>query len=330
MRPLWGNLSICPHLDHLELPYHTSGELFSISHLKVWGDTQEPHNDMAYLLVHTEDTSGAESYSLALVWISPHQAQTSMMEEALGTLSTCLSSVPDWAYVLAQLYEGSNHTPLPKDKHLGILPWGKAEESPYGQISQLKVCQLLSAGPQVVYPVGLNGGNQPVTINLPELLHSSSSVTTDEHPYMRIDIPLPTPEEPEHTTLPLGGAQATPAATTPKTPWKPRTTLMAEVNNLLKQGMVDDFNCKSGHSAMGKEAATEADMPLLHKAEVPTPPLDTSLQASVEEVEASLESNPINIPPTAAACCSHSNSPMVDLMGASGRHQPSCQLHAFS
>ena len=79
----------------------------------------------------------------------------------------------------------------------------------------------------------LNGGNQLVTINLPELLHSGSSITTDEHPHMRIDIPLPTPEEPECTTPPLGREHATLAATTPKTPWKPRITLMAEVNYLL-------------------------------------------------------------------------------------------------
>ena len=148
-------------------------------------------------------------------------------------MSTCISSGPNWPYVFAQLYKGSNHTPLPMDKHLGILPQGKAEESPYGQISQLKVCQLLSARPQVIYPVGLNKGDQLVTINLLELLHSSSSITTDEHPYLQIDIPLPTPEEPEHTTLPLGRALATPAATIPKTPWKPRITLMAEVDDLL-------------------------------------------------------------------------------------------------
>ena len=147
MRALWGNLSICPHLNYLELPYHTSGELLSISHLKVWGDAQEPHNNMAYLLVHTEDTSEAESYGMALVWISPHQAGASMMEEALGTLSACISSGPNWLYVLAQLHKGSNHTPLPKDKHLGILPQGKAEESPYRWISQLEVCQLLSTRP---------------------------------------------------------------------------------------------------------------------------------------------------------------------------------------
>ena len=147
MRAIWGDLSICPHLDLLELPCHTLGEFQSISWLKIWGTTQESHNDMAYLLVCTEGDSEAESYSMALVWTSPHQAQVSMMEEELGTLSACISSGPDWPYVFTQLYKGSNHTPLPKDKHLGILPQGKAEESPHGQISQLKVCQLLSTGP---------------------------------------------------------------------------------------------------------------------------------------------------------------------------------------
>ena len=109
--------------------------------------------------------------------------------------------------------------------------------------------------------MGLNGGNQSVTKNLPEPLHSGSSITSNEHSYLRIDIPLPTPEESEHTTLLLGGAHATLAATTPKTPWKPRITLTAEVNDLLNRGMEDDYNHKSEHSVMGKEAAIEADIP---------------------------------------------------------------------
>ena len=156
------------------------------------------------------------------------------MEEAIGTLSACISSGPNWLYVLTQLYKGPNHTPLPKDKHLGVLPKGKVEESPYGQISQLKVHQLLSARPQVVYPVGLNGLNQPVTIDLPEPLHNGSSITTDEHPHLRIDIPIPSPEDLECTSLPLGGVHAISTATTPKTPCKPRISLMAEVHDLLK------------------------------------------------------------------------------------------------
>ena len=141
---------------------------------------------MAYLLVCTEGGSEAKSYSMALVWISPHQAQASTMEEALGTLSTYISSGPSWPYVFAQLYKGFNHIPLPKDKHLGILPQGKVEESPHGQISQLKVHQLLSTGPKVIYPVGFNGCNQSVTNNLLEPLCSSSSITTDEHPLYKL------------------------------------------------------------------------------------------------------------------------------------------------
>ena len=82
--------------------------------------------------------------------------------------------------------------------------------------------------------------------------------------------------------------------------------------------MANDYKCQSEYSAMGREAATEVDIPLSHKAEVPAPPLDTSSQGSVEEVEASLESDPINISPTVATCNSCSDSPMVCFMGLQG------------
>ena len=132
---LWGNLNICPCLKYPELPYHTSGELLSMSHLKIWGDIQEPHNDMVYLLVHTGDALGAASYGMALVWISPHQVRASTMEEAVGTLSTCISSGPNWLYALAQLYEDSNHTPLPKDKHIGVLPRERQSRALMGRLA---------------------------------------------------------------------------------------------------------------------------------------------------------------------------------------------------
>ena len=173
---------------------------------------------MAYLLVHIRDALEAQDYGLSLLWISPNQVQVPTMEEAVGTLSAYITSGPDWPYALAQLYKGFSHTPLPRDKHLGILPQGKAEESPYGQISQLEVHQLLSAGSRVIYPVGLNGNEEPVMTTLPELLHSGASITTNEHPYMRINIPTPSPEEPEPTTLPLGEVHTIPAANSPKTP----------------------------------------------------------------------------------------------------------------
>ena len=250
---------------------------------------------------------------MALVGISPHQAWASMMAEALEILSTCAPSGPNWPYILIQLYEGTNHAPLPKDKHLGVLPQEKAE-SPCGQISQLEVCQLLSARPQVVYPVGLNGGNQSVTIDLPGLLHGGSSVTTDEHPYMKINIPSPTPEEQDGANLPLGRGHATQTIAMPKTPWKPRVTLMAKVGELLTQGMTEDYDHEPEHSTMEKELATKADISPPSKMEVPALQLDTSSQASVPETEASIDSNPIHNSPTAVANSSHSDSPAMDLL----------------
>ena len=162
--------------------------------------------------------------------------------------------------------------------------------------------------------MSLNGGDQPVTINLPEPLHSSSSVTTNEHPHMRIDIPLLSPEEPECTTPPLGGACTILVVTTPKTLWKPRISLRAEVDDLLDQAVVDNSSPESEHSTTGKVATAEVVMSLSHKSEAPTPLIDTSSQASVEEGEASLESNPVTISPTVAVYSSCSGSPTVDLM----------------
>ena len=294
MRALYGNLSICPILCHIDLPYHMVGELLSISHLKIWEDTQKPQVSMVYLLIKVEDTSRVEGYGMALVWISPHQAQASTMVEALGILSTCTPSGPNWPYVLIQLYEGTNHVPLPKDKHLGVLPQA---ESPCGQISQLEVHQLLSARPRVIYVVGLNGGDQSVTMDLSGLLHGGSSITTDEHLYMRIGIPSPTPDEQDGVELPLGGGHSTETIVMPKTPWKPRVTLTAEVGELLTWGMREDYDCELEHSAMEKELATEAEISPPLKTEVPALPLDTSSQASVPETEASIESNPsMNLP----------------------------------
>ena len=180
-------------------------------------------------------------------------------------------------------------------------------------ISQLEVWQLLSAGPGVIYPVGLNGGHQSVTIDLPGPLHSGSSVTTKEHPYMKIDIPSPTPEEQDGANPPLGGGHATQAIAMPKTPWKPRVTLMAEVGELLTQGMTEDYDCEPEHSTLEKELATKADISPPPKTELPVLPLDTPSQASVPETEASIESNPIHNSSTAVANSSCSDSPTMDL-----------------
>ena len=98
-----------------------------------------------------------------------------------------------------------------------------------------------------------------------------------------------------------------------KTPWKPRITLTAEVDNLLTWGMTEDYDCEQEHSTMAKELATKADTSPPQKMEVPALPLDTSSQVSVAEKEASMESNPVHDSPTAVAYSSCSDSPTMDL-----------------
>ena len=291
MRALWGSLEICPPTDHIDLPCHTAGELLSIGHLKVWGDAQKPHLSMAYFLVHADNTSEAGNYGLAIVWIDSCKARMVLMGEALEALSSHTLKGSDWPYVLIQSYEGANHTPLPKDGHICVLPQGEAE-SPSGQISQLKICQLLSTGPSVVFPMELNQGNQSVTIDLPESLHMGSSVITDEYPYIEVNIPTLVPEEQGNTNLPLGKKCDTATANQSKTSWKPRITLLAEVNGLIGWGMTDDYDQESEHSAMADVPSTEAVTSSPSKRKKPVLLLDTHSQTSAAKTEAFVEGNP--------------------------------------
>ena len=163
------------------------------------------------------------------------------MGEALEALSSHTPKGSDWPYILVQSYKGANHMPLPKDGHVCVLPQGEVGNLS-GWISQTKICQLLSTRPSVVFPMELNQGNQSVTTDLPESLHMGSSVINDEYPYIEVNIPTLVPEEQDNANLPLGKKCNTATADQPKTSWKPRITLTAEVKDLISQGMTDDYD----------------------------------------------------------------------------------------
>ena len=312
MKALWGSLEICPPTNHISLPQHMAGELHSIGCLKVWGDAHKLHLGMVYLLVQVDDTLEAGNYSLAIVWVDSHQARIVLIGEALESLSSLTSKGSNWPYTLIQLYEGANHTPLPKDRHVCILPQGEVG-SPSWQISQLKICQLLSDRLLVIFPKELNGGDQSVTIDLPKSLHMGSSVTADKYPYIEVNIPTLVPEEQGHANLPLGEKQDSAIADQPKTPWKPRITLIAELNKLIDRGMMDNYDQESEHSTVAEVPLPEADALPPLKREKPVLLLDTQSQTSAVETEASMESNPAGTSPMVAAHSSHSSSPMAHL-----------------
>ena len=83
MASLWENFNICPQLHWLELPCHSQEELFSKRSLKVWGDAQKPHPDIAYLLVWVEDTKRDRCYGISLVWVHPNEVRVATMKEVV-------------------------------------------------------------------------------------------------------------------------------------------------------------------------------------------------------------------------------------------------------
>ena len=311
LKALWGSLSICPMVTCIRLPLHTAEELDLIRHLKVWGNAQMPHPNRAYLLVRVDDTPNAKTYGLALVWVNLLQARVAAMADALDTLATFTCEGPDWLYILIQLYEGANHMPLPANKHLGVLAQEKTE-GPSGQISQLKIHQLLSIGSLVVVPVELNGGEQAVTVDLPEPLCTGSSITSNDHPFIEVNIPSPTMEDQGCMTATQGGQQDTLPATIPKTPWKPRIALATQVAELLDRGMTNNYDQESEHSVTA-DHATQAETSPTRKTEEPLLPLETSSQTSVDGTDASIESTPVDATLVTAVCSSRSDSPIEEL-----------------
>ena len=219
----------------------------------------------------------------------PHQVRVTTIEEAVDSLITYPSSGVNWPYALAQLCEDPHHTPLSKNKHLGVLPQGKAWETFCGWISQLEVCQLLAAGPQVVYPIGLNGQDEPIITTLPDLLGSNISLITSEHNYLEIDIPLPPMEEPDRKMLPLKDIPTVLETSPPKSHLKPEDTITMDVSNLLSQAVLEVSSCESQQSPPRRPTTAVVLMSLPQRPEGLLPPANTSSQASIEEGEASLE-----------------------------------------
>ena len=152
----------------------------------------------------------------------------------------------------------------------------------------------------------MNRHDEPIITTLPGQLSSSVSIIASNHPYLEIDIP-PRGES-DTKVLPIGEASIIQTTNPHKSPPNPEGSVTAEVNHLLDQAIMEVSSGKSEQSSLEKN--TTEDSP--QKSEVTVPPVNTSSQASIKEVEGSLEDIPANISPIAAIYSSGSASPLVD------------------
>ena len=112
----------------------------SLIGLKALGERQKSCHDITFLLVLTrEEATGDRKYGLLTVWVNPSQARVPSMEEAVGKLTTWISSGPNWPYTLVQLHKGTHHAPLPQRGALGH-PTSKRGRSNSLQVDQPTGC----------------------------------------------------------------------------------------------------------------------------------------------------------------------------------------------
>ena len=88
---------------------------------------------------------------------------------------------------------------------------------------------------------------------------------------------------------------------------------MVEITDLVNQGMLDNYEQESDHSAVAEVPSTEVDTSPPLKREKPILLLDTHSQTSTAETEASGESNPANASPMAGAHSTCSSSPIAHI-----------------
>ena len=178
---LWGHHDICPLYDQFHVASVTQSELSSLTSLKAWGNREKFQSDIAFLLVLTKECTVEDRvYGLSTMWVNPYQARVSTVVEAVKQLAPMIPARPNWPYALVWLNADVCHVPLPKEGHLIILMEGGTSSATGRQISQIDVCQLLSSGSQVVYPVGLNGCEIPVIMSLPKSLAKGTTMLGGE------------------------------------------------------------------------------------------------------------------------------------------------------
>ena len=122
---IWGHLDICPLLNQFHLASISHSELYSLTSLRAWGDTEKFCSNINYLLVSTEDGAASDRvYGLSAVWVNLFQARVSTVEETFRQLTALTFSGPNWPYALVQFNEDTCHAPLPKEGHLCVQTGG--------------------------------------------------------------------------------------------------------------------------------------------------------------------------------------------------------------
>ena len=209
--------------------------------------------------------------------------------------------------------------PLPKEGQLSVQVVGGTSSTTCRRVSQLQVCQLLSSGSQIVYPVGLNGCEVPVITSPPEPMAKGVNLLSSEPIYLKVDILQSNTEGPELKALPLGSHSPILTAS-PVRPPPPKAeeevSMTMEVRELLSWAGLDTSEHASGSSTPKRQEPVVLVTSLPTKPVDFPKPVDTSSQVSTsdhaEMEDTSLEEIPDPSSSTAKAPGSSGDAPPPD------------------
>ena len=201
---------------------------------------------------------------------------------------------------------------------------GGTSSATYNRVSQLEVCQLLSSGSQVIYPVGLNGCEVPVIASPPESLAKGANLLGGKPIYLKVDILQSIMEGPKLKVLPPVIQSSLLIASpirAPPSKAEGEVSMTMEVREFLSQVRLDMSGHTSGNSTPKRLDPMLLVTPLPTKPEDFPQPVDMSSQVNTPD-DAEMEDASLEEIPTAS-------SPTAETPGPSGGTPPSDAAHLW-
>ena len=174
------SLDFCPEVTQFQVHTITQGQLTALSQVGVWGDTEKPHQDMAFLLIMLSLAVGCKwVFGLTAVWMQSHQVCLPTLADSAQMLLLLADDGANLPYAYIRMNNPVAHMLLSSKGHTGIMTGNLPSQNACSCLHQLCMWQLLQCRRQVVCQDGLNGGLEPLMFNFKELPHWNVA-NTDE------------------------------------------------------------------------------------------------------------------------------------------------------
>ena len=165
-----GSFNFCPLVESFQVRVIMQAQLNTLSMVGVWGDSEKPRQDMAFLLIALSLTVRCKRvFHLTAVWAHPHQACFLTLEGVAHKLVLLADDNRDWLYAFLWLNNAISHAPLSNEVHISAMTDDMPSTDACDQLHQLQVCKLLQHKDRVVCPEGLNSELEALQFTFQEL-----------------------------------------------------------------------------------------------------------------------------------------------------------------